>query len=367
MFNFVNKCYNSLIKKVDFLKKAEDFRIKELKINEGRIRSRYNDYLGMLAILENKANLELKNIDELKKDVNSRYWSNIYRFFLGGKLIQDIEERIGLEYMFDDYSSFKVVDENKYVTAKRNLEALLEKTEVHDDLKPYLSNNGFDNKLKTYEESKQSNKSSNQSIVKSKQSVANASTSSKTSVESSRNSKTHVENSSSTSVTSSKSSSTKSAEYLGKMNGNGCAGYAGNKKSLEKEVNTYNHTSLKKSSVSALYISSFRDDCFTNKIANVSASYQGVGRDVANILASYVKSDSSELVSPHKRSWKSRVDNLENAILNNNFSSKDGEALKEIKDALSKNTYLVNKKSDLYEKAVSLIDSAIRRGSNCGA
>jgi hypothetical protein len=151
---------------------------------------------------------------------------------------------------------------------------------------------------------------------------------------------------------------------------------AQNQKEVNKKLNQYVNTGVDlkspkdpliirktgNSEFSAQYMNSFKDDCFTNIIAKVSSSYSYPIKNVADTLASYV-TDSTELISPHKRTWRSRISNLETAITNNNFTGEDRKALLKIQDALSKNSYLMNKKSDLYAKAVSLIDFAINKAS----
>lgn len=111
----------------------------------------------------------------------------------------------------------------------------------------------------------------------------------------------------------------------------------------------------------AKYINDFRDDCFTNSLASISSKYSSSVSLAANVLAGYVSSSSKGIVSPHTRSWASRVSNLEEVLSNSNFSVDDESKLLEIKSALSKNKYLVSKRKKEYVRAVNLINSAIRK------
>ena len=113
--------------------------------------------------------------------------------------------------------------------------------------------------------------------------------------------------------------------------------------------------------VFAKYISDFRDDCFTNSLARISSEYSGSVSAAANVLAGYVSSGSEDVVSPHTRSWSSRVSNLEDVLSKSKFSFRDKSKLLEIKSALSKNKYLVSKRKKEYVRAVNLINSAIRK------
>ncbi len=123
-----------------------------------------------------------------------------------------------------------------------------------------------------------------------------------------------------------------------------------------------NHGSSNYGGLSASYVSSFRDDCFTNELALIG-SEGSVVKGVASVLAGYVSSSSGEFVSPHKRSWKQRISELEDLVVSNNFGSRDVKELRRVKSALSKNKYLVNKKKSEYNRAVELIDKVIERKS----
>ena len=132
---------------------------------------------------------------------------------------------------------------------------------------------------------------------------------------------------------------------------------------LENSSSSKHFTEIAKKSekVFAKYISDFRDDCFTNSLARISSKYSGLVSCAANVLAGYVSSDSIGVVSPHTRSWASRVSNLEDVLSNSNFSIHDESKLLELKSALSKNKYLVSKRKREYIRAVNLINSAIRK------
>ena len=121
------------------------------------------------------------------------------------------------------------------------------------------------------------------------------------------------------------------------------------------------------SGVFAKYVDSFRADCFTNKLAVISSSYSGSVKAVADTLAGFVHDESGSLVSPHKRSWDSRVSALEDLIISNNFGSEDLATLEDVKSALASNKYLVTKKRAVYEKAVLLLDKALERKAYEGA
>lgn len=110
----------------------------------------------------------------------------------------------------------------------------------------------------------------------------------------------------------------------------------------------------------AKYISDFSNDCFTNSLARISSKYSGSVGGVADILAGYVSSGESS-VAPHTRSWKSRVSELERVIFSSGFSDEDKSRLSEVKDALSKNKYLIKNRKEEYVRAVNLINCAIRK------
>ncbi|MCC7574375.1 hypothetical protein KO361_02190 [Candidatus Woesearchaeota archaeon] len=289
VLGFVNDWYVSFLNKFSFLKKAKAYRVAEFVEASDRINSRYRGYLDQLVLLENKVKVEESNLEYLKKSVNKRYWSNICRFFSGGNLLQDVEDRSGLKYFFDKFPGLVVVDKDKYEVVKSEMDKVLGKYEVHDFLKK---------------------------TVKSKKRKVVSGSVSASSIDS------YVDDS-----------------------------------LIERD--DFVNGSYK---FSASHIKDYRSDCYTNLIADISSDNSGSVKCVADVLASYVKDSSNKLVgAPHARSWKSRVSNLEKVISNKNFNSKDISSLRKIKSALSRNSYLVNKRKDLYEKAVSLIDSVAER------
>ncbi|MFW6272721.1 MAG: hypothetical protein ACOC2U_02945, partial [bacterium] len=112
----------------------------------------------------------------------------------------------------------------------------------------------------------------------------------------------------------------------------------------------------------ALYLNSYDANCYTNKIAKISAGNSGSIKQIANALSGYVSGGDDKIISPHKRTWESRVNNIEELILKNNFTQSDRDKLSQIKDTLSKNKYLTTKKKEQYEKINKLLDNAIERG-----
>lgn len=122
------------------------------------------------------------------------------------------------------------------------------------------------------------------------------------------------------------------------------------------EINTNNNFSAK-------YISSFKKNCFTNQLANISKNNNGSIKELADTLAGYVVNEKQN-IAPHRRTWTNRLQNLEEKILANNFSKKDSEEIESLKEALSQNKYLVKKKPKEYKKAISLLNKAKKRRYN---
>lgn len=113
----------------------------------------------------------------------------------------------------------------------------------------------------------------------------------------------------------------------------------------------------------AMKIPNSSSNCYSNQIANISSNNKGAISNIANALAGYVI-DNKKIISPHKRTWASRISNLEDELLRNNFSNYDAVELVKIKNALSANKYLTKKKANHYKRAISLLDRAIERVDN---
>ncbi len=130
--------------------------------------------------------------------------------------------------------------------------------------------------------------------------------------------------------------------------------YTRAKEDLEYKIN---NRTYEKKEPEAANITTYKQDTFTNKIANISQKNEGVAKKIANALAGYVR-EGDELIAPHKREWSERICELENILIENNISKKDRDELENIKDALSKNNYLVKRKRKEYEKIQKMIEKA---------
>ena len=132
------------------------------------------------------------------------------------------------------------------------------------------------------------------------------------------------------------------------------------KNDTSDKLKNYSSNNNQLDELSAKYINSFSGNSYTNKIANISMNSEGVVKTLADTLAGYVTLK-NKVISPHTRTWKSRVLELENVLLKNNLTEKDQDQINEIKETLSTNKYLVTKKNKEYQKAISLLEKASQR------
>jgi len=315
VFSFIKKGYELVKHMVQELKKAHFYKISEYNVEFEKINKREQDFFRSKQVVNANLCIENERARRLKKSVQIRYFDNILRVFKGYSLVQDEEKELGIGYSFNGYSDkFYVTDKNKYVEARNKL------------------NNEIlgINKNSSYTEEKSFCKSENKKVSVFK--------------------KNNFDKEQDVSLESKVSDVANNYSLKEKSNIN------------ETDFNFVNYTSS--NSLGEVYVArhihGFREDCFTNILAKFSNECSGSVKKIADSLSGYVRNKDS-FVAPHKRSWSSRVDALEDLLLENNFTRSNTKKLLEIKEALSKNKYLITKRKEAYERAVSLIDKAVRR------
>jgi len=354
VLNFFKDCYDLIKHKVQELKKAYAFKNMEYTSELKKINKRELEFLMIRQNADINLSLEAEHSRRLNKSVNRRYLDNILRVLGGYSLVQEEESALGVGYTFNGYrDKFFVTDEVKYNKACEFfwLEGLesnklnSKNTQKTRDVASVNGDVGFNKK--SNKECFKCNKGVNnkKARVNDTESVSDVKSISKYS-NNSNNSSLESKISTSLDVTSSKSLSHNSDLNLGFAN--------------------YNSPKVLGDAYVAMYVKDFRSDCFTNTLAKISSEYSGSIKKIADSLSGYVYNKDS-IISPHKRSWSSRVDVLEDLLFENNFTRRNVEKLIEIKDVLSKNKYLTSKKKEEYQRAVSLIDKVVKRYKNVAA
>jgi len=335
MFNLFIKGYESFKQKIVDFKKMYDFKNQESFFENERFYKKNIDYYNVKFNLEKEKKLNFINYKFFKKEIFNRFIDNFFRIISGRELLQEEESNLGLVYVYNNSPKFMISDKNKYLTAKKDLEF---KVLNSDYYKRKVLKNNFTSIVVDYFNNNTNTKNNNENENKNDKKIER---------EEKKYNKYDTKNNNQKRYNNYKQN--KQTRNLNKYKRNNT------EKNIEK-----NYQKNIKENYFALYIDSFRKDCFTNELANFQASSKI--KNIANNLASYV-SNGSETLAPCKRSWNVRIKNLE-TLLKNDFTVNDVYSLKELKNILSKNKYLVNKKNEEYKKAISLINKITEVNKN---